>query len=536
MTKSKKILSALLSAMMILLICGCGNTVKEPVESWVPTGDTEISDSFELWVTNSLDRVRRNRPTNNQDTIVLSAARGEYESFQIVAFNEGEEKVTLSALEIGDFISENGDVIAADKYVSVYREHYISCGVQSPASSSVIQETTGMIADALIPVKNPTTNEVLTSDSRFYAFPYELDNTACQPFFIDVQIPRDAAAGTYTATYEMQSDKGAIGGIVTLNVYDITLSEIQIQGSYFGSWSSASEAKVVEAAKNRMFIDAQSKEQQEMLYKEYGYNTANLGFWSNADINNTDKMKPAPTVDEVTAKKAKQYKKLNHIAYTADEIGGSDNLNDKIIEYAQAIHKAGVKQLITMPPTEALLDDGLGNNQAAVDVWVMLPKQFDSHTELIEKARSKKDAEIWTYNCLVQDSYSPKYLLDYPLIDFRIQPGFINYAVDAEGFLFWVIDNWNTVGDPWESQDMRFNGDGILFYPGEDVGLDNTFVPSLRAKAIRDGFEDYELLKVLEQKYAKKIDTSKIATSFSDWTQDANTLISEREALFTDKN
>lgn len=534
--RKAKILSLMLSILILVVACGCGDTAKEPLESWVPTGDTEVSDSFELWVTNALDRVRQNRPSNGKNTIALTAAKGEYESFQIVACTEAEQAISLTSLKISDFISKNGDVIAADKYVTVYREHYISCQVQSPASSSVIQETTGMIADALIPVINPTTGEVLDSGSRFCAFPFELSSAACQPFFIDVFIPRDAATGEYIATYEMQSDSGAVGGMVTLNVYDVKLSDTQIQGSYFGSWSSASEAKVVEAAKNRMFINAISKEQQEKLYKEYGYNNANLGFWSNADINNTDKMEPAPTVDEVTAKKAKQYQKLNQFAYTADEIGGSDNLNGRIIEYAQALHKAGVKQLITMPPTESLLDDGLGNNQAAVDIWVMLPKQFDSNTELIEKARSKKDAEIWTYNCLVQDTYSPKYLLDYPLIDFRIQPGFINYAIDAEGFLFWVIDNWNTVGDPWESLDMRFNGDGILFYPGEDVGLDNTFVPSLRAKAIRDGFEDYELLKALEEKQGKKLDTSKVATNFSSWTQDANTLITERAKLFADIN
>ena len=181
---------------------------------------------------------------------------------------------------------------------------------------------------------------------------------------------------------------------------------------------------------------------------------------------------------------------------------------------------------------EDVLDDGLGQNQAAVDIWVMLPKQFDANQELIAQARTKKDAEIWTYNCLVQDNYSPKWLLDYPLINFRIHPGFINYAVDAEGFLFWVIDNWNTVGDPWVTQDMRFNGDGILFYPSEDVGIYSSYVPSLRVKAIRDGFEDYELCAAIEKAGGNvKKYSDAVATSFNDWTQQADTFISGRKAL-----
>ena len=133
---------------------------------------------------------------------------------------------------------------------------------------------------------------------------------------------------------------------------------------------------------------------------------------------------------------------------------------------------------------------------------------------------------------MVQDNYSPKWLLDYPLIDYRIHPGFINYSIDADGFLFWVIDNWNTVGDPWSSLDMTYNGDGLLFYPGSDVGLDDTFVPSLRVKAIRDGFEDYELCVAANAKGVEvKEKISAIATDFTNWTQNSKILLEKRVSL-----
>lgn len=533
--KIKRILAILLALAVPFSLSACKNTEKLAVPSWQETvnqaaaNEVAVSDDFGFWVTDSLDRVRKNRNSNGKFTIELGGAKGEYESFQVVAYTDSEATVKLTGFSVSDLVSEEGNVISSKDCITLYREHYINCDVQSPSSGKVIQETTGEIPDALIPLNNPETGEPLGDDWRFYALPYELSNTACQPFFVDIEIPRDAKTGIYKGVFKFESDKGIQGGEFTLKVWNIALSEIQTQGSFFGSWSSATPQKAEEAAKNRMFIQVSSADDEKKLYEKYGYNNTNIGFWGNVDIDNTDKMKAAPEVEKVKEVIAKHYDKLNLFAYTADEIGGATNLYDTIKEYGVALHKGGTKQLITMPPAEELLNGTDG--KSAVDIWVMLPKQFDSNTEIINKAR-EKDCEIWTYNCLVQDNYSPKYLLDYPLIDHRIQPGFINYSLDADGFLFWVIDNWNTVGDPWTSLDMTYNGDGILFYPGSDVGIDNSFVPSLRAKAIRDGFEDYELCAAIEEAGGDVKDyINSIATDFSNWTQESKVLLEKRFAL-----
>lgn len=533
--KIKRLTAFLLTLIIASGFTACKKSETTSPKTWQETvnqaaaQNKEVSKDFGFWVTDSLDRVRKNRDSNEKITIELAGAKGEYESFQIVTFTEGTASVKLTGFKVSDLISEAGDVISSDKYVTLYREHYIKCEVQSPSSGKVIQETTGEIPDALIPLKNPKTGELLDDSARFYALPYELTSEACQPFFVDIEIPRDAKTGTYKGVFTFDSDKGIQGGEITLKVWDITLSKVQTQGSYFGSWSSQNPDKVEEAAKNRIFINAKDMTAEKELYEKYGFNNANIGFWGNVDINNTDKMKPAPEVSKVKSNMEKHFDKLNRFAYTADEIGGATNLYSRIKEYGVALHQGGAKQLITMPPVDELLngDDG----KSAVDIWVMLPKQFDSHTETIAKAR-EMGCEIWTYNCLVQDNYSPKWLLDYPLIDFRIQPGFINYSIDADGFLFWVIDNWNTVGDPWKSLDMTYNGDGILFYPGSDIGVDDIFVPSLRVKAIRDGFEDYELCAAIEAEGGNvKEHISAIAKDFTNWTQDSKVLLEKRLSL-----
>jgi len=493
-------------------------------------------EGFEFWTENPLERIRKADKNNRNKTYSLVGAKGEYESFQIAVGNSSDSKLVINDIIFSDFSDKNGNKISAHN-VTVYREHYVIVEKSSPKTGKqLITEKTGEIPDALIPVLNPETGEKL-SGARFTALPYSIPKRTVQPFFIDVLIPRDAIAGDYTATVSLVSENLTRTFEVNLKVWDITLSKVQTQGSYFNLFAPKYyKAMAVEAAKNRIFINGTDYDTQKMLYENYGYNNANLAFWSGADLSNPN-MKAPPTASAVSEKKAKFYEKLNLFSYTADEIGGKTDLYDDIVEYAKSLHQGGVKQLITMSPVpELLADDGLGTGRSAVDIWVMLPKQFENATDNITLAR-EKGCEIWTYNCLVQDSYSPKWLLDYKLINYRIHPGFINYYNDVDGFMFWSVANYNKLVDPWKRLNDNlsgevWNGDGILFYPSEDIGIENSFVPSLRVKAIRDGFEDYELCSALEEQgINSKLYVKEIATDFYNWTQDSEVLMSNRKIL-----
>ncbi|MGC9035850.1 MAG: DUF4091 domain-containing protein, partial [Verrucomicrobiia bacterium] len=74
-----------------------------------------------------------------------------------------------------------------------------------------------------------------------------------------------------------------------------------------------------------------------------------------------------------------------------------------------------------------------------------------------------------------------------------------------------------------------FNGEGSLFYPGLDVGLDGP-VTSIRLKQIREGIEDFEYLKLLastQPEKAKQL-VLKIARSWTDWEKEPQKLYSVR--------
>jgi hypothetical protein len=74
----------------------------------------------------------------------------------------------------------------------------------------------------------------------------------------------------------------------------------------------------------------------------------------------------------------------------------------------------------------------------------------------------------------------------------------------AAGFEYWSPVSWGRnarakppdqwPAAPWDPNTFgRYNGDGYLLYPGPDGAA----YPSIRLKALRDGFEDYEYMWML---------------------------------------
>src|SRR6185503_9440948 len=161
--------------------------------------------------------------------------------------------------------------------------------------------------------------------------------------------------------------------------------------------------------------------------------------------------------------------------YSADEIGNCTNLYPTIRQWAYNMHQAGINNLISMSPNPALYSDGSATGRSAVDIWVMLPLMYEKSKSEIARVLQKGDA-VWSYNTLIQDAYSPKWTIDFDPVNFRIQPGFINQSLNLTGLLYWRVDRWNA--DPWNDvnnsgtySSNNFPGEGMLVYPGKQVGI-----------------------------------------------------------------
>lgn len=216
---------------------------------------------------------------------------------------------------------------------------------------------------------------------------------------------------------------------------------------------------------------------------------------------------------------------------------------------------------VSEPPLNE--NPALGNLLGAVDVWI--PKFYDLWRDVdylgknVTGQRLGADEEVWAYTALVLDfgeyqklnpradvsqgNYPPVWQLDFPAINYRIPTWFFHrYGVTGLGYwdtLAWFAgaDVWNDAASFVSNQPpgIRFNGDGLLVYPGRKAltGFDGPLA-SLRLKWIRESVEDYMyiglLLQAGERTFVEQ-QLGRIARHFGDWDNNPALLMQVRQEL-----
>ncbi|MFB3778132.1 MAG: glycoside hydrolase domain-containing protein [Bryobacteraceae bacterium] len=483
-----------------------------------------------VWVVSSLERIGQTSAPGSETTASLQAARGETESFQIAI--RAPEGVTLSGVEvsISDLSAGSRRIIPASS-VSLFREQYVEVRRGSPDRHGGNRPLgSGRYPDALIPFTDPQTGAPW---GHGLASPFEVPQGTNQVIWVDVSVPRWAMAGRYQGAYTVKSDQGVFQGAIELQVWDFTLPPKPALRSSFLVWSADSLPVIQELLRNKLNPAKSPPAEQRALIDSLGLASADLGLWSGADIGNCTMSNPPPS-SQMRRVLATQAPDLYLYNYSADEIDRCQTLVEPLKRWGRALHEAGIRQLVTMAPTPALLDDGSGTGRSAVDIWVMLPVVYDRSLQTVLQAQKKGD-EIWSYNALVQDSYSPKWLIDFDPINFRIQPGFISQSLNLTGLLYWRVDLWGP--DPWNvvntGQFQQYPGEGMLVYPGAPLGAQGV-APSMRLKWLRDGVEDYDYIQLLKQaglgNQALEI-AARVGRNWSSWTHDPQALQNARREL-----
>lgn len=152
-------------------------------------------------------------------------------------------------------------------------------------------------------------------------------------------------------------------------------------------------------------------------------------------------------------------------------------------------------------------------------IWCPNVAFFDPKLSQQQIASGK---EVWWYVCVGR--YHPNYYVDYESIDPRIH-FWLTYRYGVTGVLYWRVNHYGK-GSRFEK--AVDGGDGYIFYPGQDGPL-----PSIRAMMIRDGIEDYDLLKMLEKQAPDStlLDLDNVCKSLSDYTSDPEVLQQRRIAI-----
>jgi hypothetical protein len=162
----------------------------------------------------------------------------------------------------------------------------------------------------------------------------------------------------------------------------------------------------------------------------------------------------------------------------------------------------------------------------------MLPKQFDGVSPDVVKQVRQKGGEVWSYNTLMQDSFSPKWEIDFGPINERQQAGFISQSLGATGLLGWAATQWS--GDPWNNPYKQFEaGEGAFVLPGGAAGLQSA-APTIRLKGLRDGVQDYNYVQMVRNNgnnaFADQISHT-VGLNFHKWSRDPREVEKAHEAL-----
>jgi len=465
-----------------------------------------------VWVADGMERVGQTGEPGREKQVQLFAARGEYEPFQVIVTARG-ENLTHINLTISDL---EGPQKIDNSHFTLYREHYIEVKKSSPVwrGPPNLPLGVGWYPDALIPFIDPQTKQDIQG-AKYDAVPFDLAAGRNQPLWVDLFVPYDIPAGLYRGNCTISSDQGSEAIPIELTVWDFDLPRRPSLRSRFEGGEVVLQHKLMgEGDYTRM-------------------NAINVGIWAGGGSWQCLPIRPAAPVQTWTEKESSYPEEVRPYLYnyTTDEISNCKDLYEPVREWARNIHAgSSIKNLIVMVPTPELYDDGTG--RPAVDIWVVLPAQSYEPAD-VERIREAEGlgCEVWSYNCNVQDSYSPKWQIDFAPLNYRIHP-LINQSYGFPGLLYWRVDLWSE--DPWTTfADLDYPGNGHLIYPGEPTGILQP-VPSMRLKYLREGVEDYEyveILKNLGQKEFALRTIQPVAADWKHWTADPQALYRVRRVL-----
>jgi hypothetical protein len=169
------------------------------------------TDEPVVWWDTGMVKLRKPNTGTNSDAIpadaasrgpiVLSAARNEFEPFQIFIAAQS-SAVSQADVTVSDLTDGHGNIIAAldqsgkPKNVVIYREHYLNVTQKSNAISSL-----GLTPDALIPKIDEYYGEArkVPGESGL-AFPFNVATNSKQAVWVDVYVPTGTPAGLYSGS------------------------------------------------------------------------------------------------------------------------------------------------------------------------------------------------------------------------------------------------------------------------------------------------------------------------------------------------
>jgi hypothetical protein len=521
-----------------------------------------------IWAVDPLVKVLPSaRPPENAPALVsIDAVRNEYESAQIVVVSDRRiEKLTVKV----------GDVAGAAGPKPSVKANFVGFVHVEKGTPETPPEHLAFTA----PVDAPDPLLALRSVS--------VDAGRAQPIWLTVYVPEYTHAGTYSTTVEVAADGQSVSVPLFIHVHKVTLPDertLKITNWFFPEimarvhgltrWSEP-HWKMLETyaqfmgehrqnvaltpimelikrgpdVKGRRTFDFTDFDRWVELLRKYGIDTVEGGGIGQSVESDRSQYEVNPigvasdlVMDGKPARlDSDQFRRFaseffpalqRHLEAKGWLAGYVQHLSDEPSSINAEAYKKFAACAKKYAPKIRIIEACLTKEVAgAVDIWVTQPQHYQEFTGFLKQSQRAGD-EVWSYTCCGPRGEFMNRFIDYPLLDVRLLH-WANYKYSLPGYLHWGYNFWR--GDPFKDLERDWvdgvflpAGDTHIIYPGPYGPLS-----SIRLEAMRDGIEDFELLKILARTRpakARRICNS-VVKSFTDFTLDPAVFRAARSKL-----
>lgn len=517
-------------------------------------GDNNAKGEAELFSAYVTTVVMQDKDVADADK--LSAAfnyvcgKGETETAQIIM--NAKSNVSAYTFTVSDLTDEKGNVFHKDNF-EVFNQKYIE--VINPTKNE--ESNYGFFPDALLPF-----------DKAVEYNENKIEKGKNQAILVSANIPADQPAGNYSGSFSLVIDGKEISVPVNMKIYDVTyptatgLESIYIINRYELAAGEADDTlsmyekyyeKMLEykCAGYQMPVSSGNAEAYAKAVQKYfdkipnyslpmcvtnvGGKTYDLdveGTWKYVEeilklsiADGKEYLSKAanyygiidePTLNDTVnecsyfcdsyndgvktlSERVKNYK--NNSGYTAEQIKIIENEANSVLNMPNYVTADKQPYYTGVTETEEIKD--IRNH---VKNYCPLFNKADTEVD-----RAAYDTKKWYYGCNQPTSpYANFHIDSLNHLESTQLLGWTSNEYDFSGVLYWEtvyyrgyyarpgFDCYKTA-----LRNSNSNGEGFLLYPGAPYGIDGP-VASLRLVSMRDGADDYDLLKILENLYAEK--------------------------------
>ncbi len=437
-----------------------------------------------------------------QSDVELEAARNEAEGFQVLLIGNPDSDVEGVAAEF-DGVHHGGNTIGVEHIEWGWLK---SIRTETP---DIPVDFTGPIPDAIMEGRQKV----------------DVPRGGFTTLHFRIRVPESATPGQYEGGVEIASADTRVRIPVRLRVHSFALPQrpsLRMAFSFFESYSRDWYGWKSVTPERRRYLQEFLLSYRIPLNNIYGKEYVNPPLDALEAVKDRANFATSRytagdvwAADDLTALVARYKEALDateraglaphFYVYTYDEVAYNKQGIPGARQFTEGLRGAwpGVKLMQTSFPEPEIRD--------LFNVWVPIFRDFADAENLavLDELRERGD-EIWWYAADSPRHPCPNFFLDYPPFDCRIV-GTLSYLYDVTGVLYWSINReWKTnldIRERWPQAEWKpyifhirhgtrkyKNGMGNLVYPGRDGQL----YPSLRLENLRDGVEDFEYLKLLE--------------------------------------